>query len=64
MRLASEGANLSLVDVSKDGLDATVQAVRDVAPEMASVVAFLLSDDASYVNATVIPIDGGQSAKY
>ncbi|MEV8134527.1 hypothetical protein [Microbacterium aurantiacum] len=27
-------------------------------------VAFLLSDDASYVNATVIPIDGGQSAKY
>ncbi|TQK18602.1 NAD(P)-dependent dehydrogenase (short-subunit alcohol dehydrogenase family) [Microbacterium sp. SLBN-154] len=34
------------------------------APEIASVVAFLLSDDASYVNATVIPIDGGQSAKY
>ncbi len=22
------------------------------------------SDDASYVNATVVPIDGGQSAKY
>ncbi|PRY10786.1 glucose 1-dehydrogenase [Kineococcus rhizosphaerae] len=34
------------------------------APEIASVVAFLLSDDASYVNATVVPIDGGQSAKY
>ncbi|MDF2554379.1 MAG: oxidoreductase [Microbacterium sp.] len=34
------------------------------APEIAAVVAFLLSDDASYVNATVIPIDGGQSAKY
>ena len=32
--------------------------------EVAAVVAFLLSDDASYVNATVIPIDGGQSAKY
>lgn len=32
--------------------------------EIASVVAFLLSDDASYVNATVLPIDGGQSAKY
>ena len=34
------------------------------APEIAAVVAFLLSDDASYVNATVVPIDGGQSAAY
>ncbi|MFV0406564.1 MAG: SDR family oxidoreductase [Propioniciclava sp.] len=34
------------------------------AHEIASVVAFLLSDDASYVNAAVIPIDGGQSAAY
>ncbi|WES63816.1 glucose 1-dehydrogenase [Microbacter sp. GSS18] len=32
--------------------------------EIAAVVAFLLSDDASYVNAAVVPIDGGQSAKY
>ncbi|WP_423919676.1 SDR family oxidoreductase [Frigoribacterium sp. 2-23] len=34
------------------------------APEIASVVAFLLSDDAAYVNAVVLPIDGGQSIKY
>ncbi|MGF6823995.1 NAD(P)-dependent dehydrogenase (short-subunit alcohol dehydrogenase family) [Microbacterium sp. ZKA21] len=34
------------------------------AHEIAAVVAFLLSDDASYINATVVPIDGGQSAKY
>lgn len=34
------------------------------ASEIASVVAFLLSDDASYVNAAVLPIDGGQSYKY
>lgn len=34
------------------------------ANEIAAVVAFLLSDDASYINAAVVPIDGGQSAKY
>ncbi|NRG42477.1 glucose 1-dehydrogenase [Rathayibacter sp. VKM Ac-2835] len=34
------------------------------AAEIASVVAFLLSDDASYINAVVLPIDGGQSIKY
>lgn len=34
------------------------------APEIAAVVAFLLSEDASYINAAVVPIDGGQSAKY
>ena len=34
------------------------------AEEVAAVVAFLLSDAASYVNAQVIAIDGGQSQKY
>lgn len=32
--------------------------------EVAYVVAFLLSDQASFINAAVIPIDGGQSYKY
>lgn len=32
--------------------------------EVASVVAFFLSEDAKFVNGTVLPIDGGQSPKY
>ncbi|MBW0933776.1 SDR family oxidoreductase [Priestia megaterium] len=32
--------------------------------EVAYLVAFLLSDQANFINATVIPIDGGQSYKY
>lgn len=32
--------------------------------EVASVVAFLLSREATFVNAAVINIDGGQSYKY
>ena len=32
--------------------------------EVAGVVAFLLSDDASFVNGALVPIDGGQSYKY
>lgn len=32
--------------------------------EIGYLVAFLLSDEAKFINAAVIPIDGGQSAKY
>lgn len=32
--------------------------------EVAGLVAYLLSDDSTFINAAVIPIDGGQSAQY
>ena len=32
--------------------------------EVAGVVAFLLSDDADFVNGQVLAIDGGQSSQY
>lgn len=32
--------------------------------EVAALVAFLLSEESQFINAAVIPIDGGQSAKY
>ncbi len=34
------------------------------AEEVAHLVAFLLSDEAEFINAAVIPIDGGQSSQY
>lgn len=57
VRLASEGANLSLVDVSEAGLQATVDAVREAAPEatLLTVVADVSSEDGTqrYVDETL-----------
>lgn len=32
--------------------------------EVAGLVSFLLSEDAGFINGTVVPIDGGQHAMY
>lgn len=62
-------ANAYLADY--EDTEAMIQSWRDLAPlgrvgepeEIADVIAFLLSDDARFVNGSLLPVDGGASAR-
>jgi NAD(P)-dependent dehydrogenase (short-subunit alcohol dehydrogenase family) len=51
LRLAREGARVVAADIAADRLQ-----------QLAATITWLLSDDASNVNGTILPSDGGWSA--
>ena len=65
-RLAAEGAHLFIADLNKEMADQAVTQIdsclmqRRAGPEeVAIAIAFLLSDDASYITGTTLHVDGG-----
>ncbi len=64
MRELERGLNPDAPDATKDRMAANNPQERYGEPaEIADVVAYLCSDDASYVNGAILPIDGGSRAR-
>lgn len=58
-----EGASPGAAEAVHDGFAASISMKRYGTPdEVASVVAFLASDDAAYVNGAAYTVDGGMTA--
>jgi NAD(P)-dependent dehydrogenase (short-subunit alcohol dehydrogenase family) len=66
------GQGIARTDRRRGGLGGGWRGLRQRQPdeafgepwEVAGLVAFLLSDDAPFINGAIVPIDGGQSQAY
>lgn len=58
------GGEANWEEAGKDFVSANPMKRFGKPEEVGNLVSFLLSDEAGFINATVIPIDGGQSYKY